>query len=105
MCRDDLLPMSAEAAVSCFCLLLRDLLGAAQAALQVFDQDHDYLRICGETGQAISAVLQPQRYMLGCREHAVPGQRQPAAAEVRLQAPRRSRSVLGSMRLKAKAAA
>ena len=74
--------MSMDECIQCFSLVLGSLLGAVQSALHCFEKDHDYLRICGETAHAISAVLQPSGYMLLCRQHAAPGQHQPAAVEV-----------------------
>ena len=62
--------MSSVEAYQSFSTLLDNLLPALEPALSTFEKDHDYLRICGETGHAACAILQAPRYIQACQQHA-----------------------------------
>ena len=75
-CSGELEPMSSVEAYQGFRTLLNNMLPALEPALRTFDKDHDYLRICGEAGNAICAIVQAPQYIQACQQYAIQRQQE-----------------------------
>ena len=75
--------MSVEEAQHCLSGVLEDLAGAAEAALEAYDSEHDYLRICGEVAYALATVLQAPLFLHLCQQYCSSRRHTPPSLEAR----------------------